>query len=412
MNYTQDYIGGIEYRDNVREAIYTAEGRVFYTSPTAYRYEYSIKDHLGNARISFTDKDGDGYVEVFNSASNEVLQENHYYPLGLNHDGPWMNDAARDNKYQYNGKEWNDDFGLNLNDYGARWYDASVGRWWNVDARCEGTTPISTYTYTLNNPIFYVDLVGLSATSGMENDMFSTMGEKWLRENFEDKSNESTRYSSKKDKKGNLTITKTKEDKNTGKTLSSNSISGESAMVFAFLVIEGGWEKRSDGSEQPETAYGLWIIYASIYNRAKFGFGGAESMEDAMLAPGQYDVLKDDRYYNFDKLLTSIQDVRKEDGEGFLSYIWNMKGQDPNVVLSSVYGMTNPHLIMYFNHNGFDSAGKYGNDLPYDTNATYIERVQTSTNDAVLKNMARKSRYIREYKLQALAIKMARSGRP
>ncbi len=76
VNYTQEYIGGIEYRDTVREAIHTAEGRVFYTSPTAYRYEYSIKDHLGNARISFTDKDGDGYVEVFNSASNEVLQEN------------------------------------------------------------------------------------------------------------------------------------------------------------------------------------------------------------------------------------------------------------------------------------------------------------------------------------------------
>jgi hypothetical protein len=32
VNYTQDYIGGIEYRDGAREAIYTAEGRVFYTS--------------------------------------------------------------------------------------------------------------------------------------------------------------------------------------------------------------------------------------------------------------------------------------------------------------------------------------------------------------------------------------------
>jgi len=114
-NYTQDYIGGIEYRDGVREAIHHAEGRVKYTSPTTTRYEYTIKDHLGNARISFTDLNANGVVNVTNNpATNEILQENHYYPFGLNTEGPWMNDAALDNKYQYNGKEWNDDFGLNM----------------------------------------------------------------------------------------------------------------------------------------------------------------------------------------------------------------------------------------------------------------------------------------------------------
>ena len=99
-NYTQDYIGGIEYRDGVREAIHHAEGRVKYTSPTTTRYEYTIKDHLGNARISFTDLNANGVVNVTNvPATNEVLQENHYYPFGLNTEGPWMNDASIDNKY-------------------------------------------------------------------------------------------------------------------------------------------------------------------------------------------------------------------------------------------------------------------------------------------------------------------------
>jgi hypothetical protein len=37
--------------------------------------------------------------------------------------GPWMNDAAQDNRYQYNGKELNDDFGLGWNDHGARRYE-------------------------------------------------------------------------------------------------------------------------------------------------------------------------------------------------------------------------------------------------------------------------------------------------
>jgi RHS repeat-associated protein len=47
----------------------------------------------------------------------------------------WMNNTAisPDTKYQYNGKELNDDFGLNWNDYGARWYDGSLGRWMSVD---------------------------------------------------------------------------------------------------------------------------------------------------------------------------------------------------------------------------------------------------------------------------------------
>ena len=133
-----------------------------YTSPNATRYEYSIKDHLGNARISFTDLNGNGVVNETNvPATNEVLQENHYYPFGLNTEGPWMNDAALDNKYQYNGKEFNDDFGLNLNDYGARWYDGAVGRWWSVDPMGASTPAWSNYSYTFNNPIKYIDPTGM-----------------------------------------------------------------------------------------------------------------------------------------------------------------------------------------------------------------------------------------------------------
>jgi len=84
-----------------------------------------MTDHLGNARVSFTDQNADGVPEI--------IQENHYYPFGLAMEGLWVNDPAEDNKYTYNGKELNDDFGLGWMDYGARWYDASVGRWNGVD---------------------------------------------------------------------------------------------------------------------------------------------------------------------------------------------------------------------------------------------------------------------------------------
>jgi RHS repeat-associated protein len=75
----------------------------------------------------------------------------------------WMNNATlTDNAYQYNGKELNDDFGLNLNDYGARWYDGAVGRWWSVDPMGEKYGAFSSYNYVLNNPSSFIDPNGMS----------------------------------------------------------------------------------------------------------------------------------------------------------------------------------------------------------------------------------------------------------
>ena len=116
LQYRQEYVNGIEYRyttagGTVLEAVYHAEGRVYNNGGTL-RYEYAIRDHLGNTRLTFTDKNGNGVVDVTNTASNEILQENHFYPFGLDMAGPWMNDAAQDNLYKYNDKELNDNFGL------------------------------------------------------------------------------------------------------------------------------------------------------------------------------------------------------------------------------------------------------------------------------------------------------------
>lgn len=70
--------------------------------------------------------------------------------------------ASAPNKYRYNGKELNEDFGLNWSDYGARWYDAAVGRWWSVDPMAEQYVGWSVYNYTMGNPIKFVDPDGMS----------------------------------------------------------------------------------------------------------------------------------------------------------------------------------------------------------------------------------------------------------
>lgn len=162
---TKDYVNGREYVDNKLEAIYNSVGRNYNTSSSgeSMRYEYNITDHLGNVRLTFTDKDGDGKIEQSsNETTNEVLQETHYYPFGMAMKGPWINDSeAKDNKYTYNGKELIDDLDLGLHDYGARYYDPAIARWTAIDPLAEIIPEHSTYAYVFNNPISFNDPTGM-----------------------------------------------------------------------------------------------------------------------------------------------------------------------------------------------------------------------------------------------------------
>ena len=152
---TKDYIGGIEYNNNTIEAVYTDEGRAMPNGST-YRYEYTIKDHLGNSRVMFSDIDNDGQVD-----ENEIIQEEHYYPFGMRHEGYGRTITHGENDYQYNGKELNTDFGLDWYSYGFRKYDAAIGRFPSCDPAAERFAFVSPYNYAENNPSTGIDLYGL-----------------------------------------------------------------------------------------------------------------------------------------------------------------------------------------------------------------------------------------------------------
>ncbi|QKJ30363.1 RHS repeat-associated core domain-containing protein [Mucilaginibacter mali] len=141
---TWEYIDGIVYHNGSVAFISTEEGRAVPAGGGNYTYQYNLKDHLGNDRVSF----------YSNSGTATVLQEDEYYSFGLRHG---LYDASNNNRYLYNGKEIQTDL-ANQYDYGARFYDPVIGRWTSVDPLVEmGQESVNPYGYVFDDPVKFRD---------------------------------------------------------------------------------------------------------------------------------------------------------------------------------------------------------------------------------------------------------------
>jgi len=127
------------YEGTTPKKLLTDEGYVDLTTATP-TYYYYLKDHQGNNRV------------VINANGGDAVEVNHYYPFGS-----LFSTSTNVQPYKYNGKELDTKKGLNWYDYGARHYDAVLGRWHVVDPLGDKHHNLSPYNYCLNNPLKFID---------------------------------------------------------------------------------------------------------------------------------------------------------------------------------------------------------------------------------------------------------------
>jgi len=161
---TTDYLYGFQYLNGQLQFFPHAEGYVKPNGTNSYLYVYQYKDHLGNVRLSYADCDGNGTI----NPATEILEENNYYPFGLQHQG--YNDIANSCRseeaeaYKFLNKEYEDSFALNVTETDFRHYDSALGRFNVLDPMAELAYDFTPYRYGFNNPVFFSDASGLFET--------------------------------------------------------------------------------------------------------------------------------------------------------------------------------------------------------------------------------------------------------
>ncbi|PSR52014.1 hypothetical protein AHMF7605_29125 [Adhaeribacter arboris] len=113
--------------------------------------------YLSNENATITDVFFDD-LQITHKHS-PLIATTDYYPFGRIAQ-QFSRERIVEQRLKYNGKEFQKEEGLDWYDYGARMYDANLGRWHMVDPIAEKYYAWSPYNYVLNNPLKFIDSDG------------------------------------------------------------------------------------------------------------------------------------------------------------------------------------------------------------------------------------------------------------
>lgn len=154
-------------KDTVDLNITNASGALtqatYYHARQLNHRQYSLSNHLGNVLTTLgdgkaaMDSNSDGVIDYYVAY---IISVSDYSPFGVElANRTWSIEEYRSG---FNGKEKVNEITGNSSDYdfGARIYDARIGRWMSVDALYYNHPNISSYTLSANSPIYLMDFDG------------------------------------------------------------------------------------------------------------------------------------------------------------------------------------------------------------------------------------------------------------
>jgi len=167
---TEDLTKAITIANPITGALPLQVHRVYPKIPEKEQYHvrivgdkvYELKDHLGNVTVVVSDaKESTTSASAITGSEAKVMSYTHYYAFGMAM--PSRSYNSPDYRYGFNGMEKDDEIkgSGNSYDFGARMYDARLGRWFAMDPRGGLMPSWSPFNYTFGNPINHIDIGGL-----------------------------------------------------------------------------------------------------------------------------------------------------------------------------------------------------------------------------------------------------------